>query len=151
MRDADWPALLADLPSGKAVADALYQFFSLICHQLDARSFHIGSQKLAVCIRCSSIYFAFFLSLLLYPFLKLFRHDYPPRLVLLLAALPMAADVVLNVAGVLSSSAISRVITGVLLGGVLPFYVMPSLQEAVEQLRRQILFSGGLSHARKTE
>ena len=46
-------------------ATAVYQFFSLICHQDPARSWHILGEPLPVCIRCASIYFAFLVSLAL--------------------------------------------------------------------------------------
>jgi len=41
----------------------LYVFFSTICHQQPARSWHLAGEPLAVCIRCASIYFAFTISL----------------------------------------------------------------------------------------
>ena len=41
----------------------VYDFFSKICHQDPARSWHIFGHSLPVCIRCASIYFAFTLSL----------------------------------------------------------------------------------------
>ena len=40
---------------------AIYAFFSRICHQDPARSFHIAGTALPVCIRCSSVYLGFFL------------------------------------------------------------------------------------------
>jgi hypothetical protein len=41
----------------------VYDFFSRICHQNPARTWHLGGEPLAVCIRCTSIYFAFAASL----------------------------------------------------------------------------------------
>ena len=41
----------------------VYDFFSAICHQDPARSWHLAGEPLAVCIRCASIYFAFAASL----------------------------------------------------------------------------------------
>ena len=41
----------------------VYDFFSRICHQNPARSWHLDGEPLAVCIRCTSIYFAFAASL----------------------------------------------------------------------------------------
>ena len=41
----------------------VYAFFSKICHQDPARSWYVGGQPLPVCIRCTSIYFAFAASL----------------------------------------------------------------------------------------
>jgi uncharacterized membrane protein len=42
---------------------AIYQSFALICHQDPARSWHLHGAPLAVCMRCSSIYFGFLISL----------------------------------------------------------------------------------------
>jgi uncharacterized membrane protein len=41
----------------------VYTFFSRICHQDPSRSWHLSGEPLAVCIRCTSIYFAFTASL----------------------------------------------------------------------------------------
>jgi uncharacterized membrane protein len=41
----------------------IYTFFSHICHQDPARSWHVFGEPLAVCIRCSSIYAGFAASL----------------------------------------------------------------------------------------
>jgi uncharacterized membrane protein len=43
--------------------DSIYSFFSRICHQDPTRSWRVAGEPLAVCIRCSSIYFAFAASL----------------------------------------------------------------------------------------
>lgn len=37
--------------------DSIYAFFSTICHQMTERSWHLGGEPLAVCIRCTAIYF----------------------------------------------------------------------------------------------
>jgi uncharacterized membrane protein len=42
---------------------SVYHFFSIICHQDPARSWHLLGEPLPVCIRCASIYFAFTVSL----------------------------------------------------------------------------------------
>jgi len=42
----------------------IYLFFSAICHQLPARSWHIHGEPLAVCIRCTAIYYGFLAGLL---------------------------------------------------------------------------------------
>lgn len=41
----------------------VYALFSRICHQDPTRSWHIAGEPLAVCIRCTSIYVAFTVSL----------------------------------------------------------------------------------------
>jgi len=42
----------------------IYDFFSRICHQNPARSWFLFDEPLAVCIRCTSIYFGFLISLI---------------------------------------------------------------------------------------
>jgi uncharacterized membrane protein len=42
---------------------SVYVFFSRICHQDPLRSWHLGQEPFAVCVRCASIYFAFTASL----------------------------------------------------------------------------------------
>jgi uncharacterized membrane protein len=44
---------------------AVYSFFSLICHQDPARSWHLFGEALPVCIRCTSVYFGFLAALCL--------------------------------------------------------------------------------------
>ena len=71
MKEKAYAALLAGttlwclsiIAAPLANATAVYQFFSFICHQDPARSWHILGEPLPVCIRCASIYFAFFVSL----------------------------------------------------------------------------------------
>src|SRR5262245_22166591 len=40
----------------------IYAFFSAICHQDPARSWHLNGEPLPVCMRCTSIYLSFTLS-----------------------------------------------------------------------------------------
>jgi len=42
----------------------IYLFFSAVCHQLPARSWHIHGEALAVCIRCTANYYGFLAGLL---------------------------------------------------------------------------------------
>jgi hypothetical protein len=41
----------------------IYNFFAVICHQQPARSWQVAGEPLAVCIRCTSIYFGFLAAL----------------------------------------------------------------------------------------
>jgi uncharacterized membrane protein len=145
------PSLRGEIPALMDFSGLVYHFFSMICHQFDNRSFHIAGNKLAVCVRCSSIYFSFFVSLLLLPLFKKTTSPLRSRSILLLVSFPMVLDVVLNIAGVLPSSTVSRVTTGALFGAVLPLYVLPPLQEAWQQLHHRFTFSGGLFHGRETK
>lgn len=153
---AAWCAgiLLAPLLSAHDVrlGSFLYAFYSPICHQLDHRSFHLDGEKLGVCIRCSGIYFTFFVSLLLYPLVRSVSSPTVPHLRWLILAIgPMAVDVVLGFTGIHPSTVFTRFVTGILLGGILPLFLIPPLIEAVTQLRNRLLTQGGISYARKAE
>lgn len=54
----------------------IYIGFSKICHQIPERSFYIWGEKLAVCERCTAIYFSFLLGIALYPLLKKLNEKY---------------------------------------------------------------------------
>jgi uncharacterized membrane protein len=117
-------------------AEFLYRGFHHICHQLPERSFHLLGEKLAACSRCSSIYFAFLLGVVIYPLLQ---HSITPLLqhsrgILVAALLPMLIDVALEFLGIHESTYATRTITGIIFGIVIPFFVLPAAIEGVQQL-----------------
>ena len=118
------------------LSEFIYRFFNPICHQLPERSFHLMGEKLAVCSRCSSIYFAFLIGVIVYPFAvsSLRFSTAPSRRVLLAALLPMIIDVGLDFLGIHDSSILTRTLTGVLFGITIPFFVVPSAIEGVQQI-----------------
>jgi hypothetical protein len=66
--------------------------------------------------------------LLLYPLINSLKNTVtPPRSWLILATIPLAIDVGLNVLGIWQNTHTSRLLTGALLGGVAVFYVMPGI------------------------
>lgn len=137
-------------------ADMLYSFFSRICHQDDARSFHVDGEKIGVCIRCSAIYFGFFLGLITLPLSRaLKRKNIPAMGFFLLAVLPMVVDAVLNATGIQASTPMTRVITGALFGMSMPWFVVPIFIEACLQLnsrnKNHSPDSGAVRYARKTQ
>lgn len=133
------------------VSSILYSAYSPVCHQIDNHCFHLFGVKWGVCARCSSIYFSFFGSLLLFPFLRrLSVPAFPDRWWVALALTPMILDVTLNFTGIHSSTPLTRTITGLLFGAVLPLYIVPPLLEGVAQLRSQFSARGGLN-ARKAQ
>jgi uncharacterized membrane protein len=108
------------------IADYGYILFASTCHQIDDRSFFILGNKLAVCSRCSSVYTAFLAGVILYPFVKGLENKKLPSIwILLFFALLLFSDAVLDVLGVLNNTFVSRAITGSLIGGLLPFYLIP--------------------------
>jgi uncharacterized membrane protein len=148
------PLLVASGGILPMIGQGLYQFFHPICHQLDGRTLHLMGKPLAVCSRCSSLYGAFFLGALLYPFLRgLHPPVLPHRLVLLAAAVPMLLDVTAGMIGLHAVTNETRVLSGVLLGIVMPFFLIPAAIDGVGHLFREywstkeISLQKGLSHA----
>jgi uncharacterized membrane protein len=112
----EWAALL------------LYRGFALVCHQRPERSFHWCGGPLAVCVRCTGIYAGAVLGLLLYPLRQgLALRALPPRRYLLLAAGLLCLDWLSGVSGRAVNNVGSRLATGLLLGAVAAFYVLPLL------------------------
>jgi len=110
------------------LALSLYHGFSLVCHQLPARSFFIENYPLAVCARCAGLYTGFAMSALVYPLARDVRKTVAPSRVWLVAAImPLAIDWALGFFGFWSNTHVSRFTTGALLGAVSVFYVMPGL------------------------
>lgn len=130
--------------SSSPFAVFVYQAFHHICHQLPERSFHLFGEKLAVCARCATIYFSFLIATTLFPFIVRTESfgqrsntpsATPHRNILLLALLPMVIDVGLDFLGIHESTFATRIITGIIFGGVIPFFILPAAIEGVQQLR----------------
>jgi uncharacterized membrane protein len=136
-------------------ADLLYSFFSRVCHQNEASSFHIEGEKFGVCIRCTAVYAGFLAGLLIYPVLGgMKRRNVPHPLLLSAAVMPMVLDVVLNLSGFHASSSASRIITGGLFGLVVPWWVLPVYLEAFSEIiskRKKPITNGADQYARETK
>jgi uncharacterized membrane protein len=123
-------APLAAASGHNEIAGAIYYAFSGLCHQRPDRSFYIDGHKFGVCARCTGIYFGFAFTLLVYPLVRSLRTvTTPARKWLLLAALPLAIDFSLTFFGVWENTHTSRLLTGLLLGSVAVFYVMPGIAD----------------------
>ena len=84
------------------------------------------------------------------------RRKHIPKPVLMIAVIiPMLIDVMLNDTGLHASTTITRVATGLLFGGVMPWCIVPLLIEACSQLiyrkKIQSLDSGVYTYDRKTQ
>jgi len=123
-------APLAAAAGYEELARSIYGGFSAFCHQIPERSYFIAGHKLAICARCTGLYPGFAFTLLAYPLLRPLRStDWPPPVWLVLAALPMGIDFSLTFLGIWENTHTSRLLTGLLLGGVTVFYVMPGLAD----------------------
>jgi uncharacterized membrane protein len=127
--------LPAPFPSG---GEAVYSVFHPICHQIPERSLMVAGRPLAVCSRCSAIYFAFLAATLLYPLVRDVRRPIiPPRWILVLALLPMVLDAVPGMFGLHDITVTTRLLTGAMFGLVVPFFVIPAAIEGIVQLSAQ--------------
>ena len=123
-------APLAHAHGYNSPAFVLYEMFGRVCHQIPGRAFYIEGQPLAVCARCTGIYFGFAAGVVVYPLVRsLGRGDTPARKWLLLAAVPTLLDFALGFFGILENTQWSRSLTGALLGAVAAFYVVPGLMD----------------------
>ena len=128
------PVFAASTGLPGVIGAVIYQFFHPICHQLSERSFQLFGHPLAVCARCSSIYFGFLAGTLLYPAVRTISVPrYPSRIILLAAIMPMLVDVAAALAGMHEVTTVSRLISGATFGLVAPFFILPAAIEAVQQ------------------
>lgn len=108
------------------ISEGIYSFYGKSCHQLDSRSHHLFEHKLGVCSRCTSIYFAFLLGVIIYPFIrKLSNIDLPSLFWLFIPVGLMLIDVALDLLDIQKNSFLTRDITGAIIGIVLPFFIIP--------------------------
>src|SRR6185436_6366510 len=90
----------------------------------------IAEHPLAVCARCTGIYFGFGLAALTYPLLRSLRQiTTPSRVWLFIAAAPLAIDWAIEFFGIWHNTHSSRLLTGALLGATSVFYIMPGLMD----------------------
>ncbi len=131
----------------------LYTFFSRVCHQQDARSFHLCGEKFGVCIRCTALYFSYFIGLLLYPVVRSLRYlSFPSYKLFLVIVAPMIIDVCLNLTGLVHSTTLSRIVSGAMFGFFAPWFILPPLVEAMHQIKikKKINRSGEIEYVGKT-
>lgn len=120
-------------------ASAIYSFFSHICHQISARSFHIGDEQFAVCARCFGFYSGFLTGILIYPLFRALDDTSSfPRFWLFAAMIPIGVDFSLTFFGIWENTHISRLISGAILGIACAFFIIPALIEIVFVLQAKL-------------
>jgi hypothetical protein len=83
------------------------------------------------------LYGGFAVVLLFYPLIRsLHSTDVPKAKWLFLAAAPLGIDFSLTFFGIWENTHVSRLLTGMLLGGVTVFYVMPGILELAQRASR---------------
>jgi len=110
------------------ISGFIYFCFSNICHQIPERSFFLFGKQLAVCSRCTGLYFGFLIGTILYPIVfKLNRVKIPSRKYLILASIPIGIDILIRTLHIAENSFISRLISGLILGVMTVFFVVPGI------------------------
>lgn len=151
-----WVAVILLAPTAAAtghigVSAPIYGFFGYICHQIPERSFFVFGHKFAVCSRCFGVYSGLLGGLALYPVFRSMDNPTPfPRVLLFLAMVPMAVDWSLGYFEIWENTHLSRLATGLMLGGMCAVFIVPALVEIAEIMRdrkRQARKSGLSSSA----
>jgi uncharacterized membrane protein len=109
-----------------AVSGFFYKFYSYSCHQIPERSYFIWEHAFGVCSRCTAIYLAFLVGVIIYPFVRrLSDIDLPSLFYLFIGVGALAIDVGLDMFDIHKNTFITRDISGFIIGIVLPFYIIP--------------------------
>ena len=142
-----WCMLILSVPILKYFGFSGYSFvinfvFSSICHQLPERSFYIFNEKLAVCYRCTSLYFSFWFGILLYPVIKkILKNRIPDRNIILFPILFICADFILGNLRIYQWMPIT-IFTGALFGLAASYIVVFGFIEFFESLKFREVKSG---------
>src|SRR4051812_3019423 len=102
-----------------------------ICHQLPERSFFHDGHYLPVCARDTGIYIGIFSTLLFLYMTKKYRTTTIPNkkisFTLLLFLFPLVIDGFSSYLGIYSTTNLIRILTGIMFGMALPFFLIPLL------------------------
>ena len=94
--------------------------------------------KLPVCARDIAIYLSMLIGLILLPFItKIESEDWPNKWILAAAVIPLAIDGTTQLIGLRESTNFLRLVTGTIVGIVLPFYLLPILNSLYALVREQ--------------
>ena len=135
-----WVLAIVAAPVAKAngitaISSPLFGFFSFICHQISARSFHVEGEQFAVCSRCFGVYFGLLFGFAIYPLWRNILEIEPlPRFWLFLSLIPISVDWSLTIFGIWENTHLSRFVTGLILGVACATYIVPALVEITRNL-----------------
>jgi len=103
-------------------SQVLGSLLSFGCHQEPEKSFVLFGESFGLCVRCTGIYFSMLLATIIYPLIR--KRDYSVLWIFLFIA-PLSLDVITEkyLFFRVSNNEI-RLITGVLFGLVLPYFII---------------------------
>jgi uncharacterized membrane protein len=122
-------ALTSGNPRLVTAAAMVYSGAGLICHQRAARSFHLAGVQQPVCARCAGLYVSGAVGALL-AWVVSRRPGIPSRArpVLLLASIPTALSVAIELAGLAHPSNMARALSALPLGASAAWIFVQSLR-----------------------
>ena len=115
-------------------AVSVYFVGSAVCHQLDARSFHVLGHQMPVCARCTGIYVGAAIAALASGVRRgRSRLALNPRWLVGLSLLPAAVSLIYEWGTGVAPSNLTRAATGVVAGGTVAWLVIADLTRPVER------------------
>lgn len=129
------PWLSEGTPTMKIWGMGITLFFSPTCHQHAGRCYTLASNALPVCARCFGLYAGFLLGTIVSGFMGTRAASPPSRRWLLALALPMIFEFAMEKTGLMDGTRHMRAITGGLAGFIVPFYVLPALNELFKRYK----------------
>jgi uncharacterized membrane protein len=120
------------------ISTAIFQAYSLTCHQMPERSFFIMGHQMAYCERNTAIYLTMALAGLAYTRLRTRGLRPLPLRWYLALILPMAVDGFTQLFGWRESTWLLRVLTGTLFGAATIWLCYPILQESFDEMAREL-------------
>lgn len=129
------PALRLHSPRLSAL---LYAVFAPLCHQIPEKCFFYRGFPMAVCGRCAGIYAGFAAGAAFHPVFRGFaRPRLPSWRVLAAFTAPIAIDAAANLIHAWRSTNGIRFASGFIWGLVLPYFVIPAIQDLVRTGRQR--------------
>ncbi len=125
----------APLLADTLIADILYRFYGVVCHQFASRSITLHDHSLAVCARCSGIYIGFLAGVIavrLSPGLR--NIHWRPVMLLAVSVVPMVIHVAGEMTRIIEPSLTVRAATGVWFGAGISLLLHRSLSAALDSL-----------------
>jgi uncharacterized membrane protein len=115
-------------------AVSVYFVGSAVCHQLDARSFHVWAHQMPVCARCTGIYVGAAIAALAVSVRRgRSTRALNPRWLVGLAFLPAATSLIYEWGTGVAPSNVTRAATGVVVGAMVAWLVIADLTRPGEQ------------------
>ncbi|MBI3125404.1 MAG: DUF2085 domain-containing protein [Ignavibacteriales bacterium] len=124
--------LIPVFPNIAVAVPFLQKSYSLVCHQQQQKLLGESVYHSLVCSRCAGIYLGFYLVSIVSLFYAIKKE--PKLKILLIAAIPMIADVILYSLGFYDYSKTLALLTGVLLGSIGFLYFYSALKKLIQEL-----------------